>query len=250
MSNTFKRLLSVLFGASLLLASACREENGLRNIESFYFPIKKLADGKVYEYRPVGNPNDPPMYWFYKSIKENGSYFLLATAYDTAFSPDQFAREERVKNGMLLSDFYAYEKDSTGQKRQVRAEILASNVFPFTVQKPAGVLLTSLRWQPLADSSTVTLVRNRQYDRDTTFMFNGKMYPAVRFNLRELVDHETSGHLELEYDGEEIYAEGIGLVYFKKNISKEWQMAYVLSDEYDMPTFETKFKARLGDEER
>ncbi|MEZ4962489.1 MAG: hypothetical protein R2830_21855 [Saprospiraceae bacterium] len=228
------------------LVISCKNDFGSHNIEAFYFPLDKLEDGKVYEYQSVGNPNDPPMYWYYKSMKEGGHQYLLGTSYDTEFSPDQFVREERAANGMLLADFYMYEKDSTGKKMQLRANIEAANVFPFAVKEPAGVLLSSVHWQSLGDSARLSLVRNRQFDKDTTVSFKGKNLSAVKFLTRELVDQETEGHLELEYGGMEVYAKGIGLVYFKKNISEKWQMAYRLADVYDMKDFEEKFKTVLG----
>ncbi|MEZ4931754.1 MAG: hypothetical protein R2788_06525 [Saprospiraceae bacterium] len=60
--------------------------------------------------------SDPPMYWYYKSMKQDGSQYLLGTGYDPEFSPDQFLREEKVGNGMLLIDFIIYEKPIPQQK--------------------------------------------------------------------------------------------------------------------------------------
>jgi hypothetical protein len=230
----------------MLFLAACRPGDGRRDIEAFYFPLRELKDGKVYEYRSVGNPNDPPMYWHYQTEEKDGSLYLLGTAYGPAFSPDQFAREERAGNGMLLSEFYTYEWDSTGTKRQVKASIEAGNVFPFTVSEPPGVLLSSIRWEPLSQPGSITLIRNRQFDSDTTFTFGGKTLPAIKFNVRELIDNDTEGHLELEYSAEEIYAKGAGLVYFRKDIDERWQMEYQLAAIYSMSEFEEKYNRRIG----
>ncbi|MBI5916988.1 MAG: hypothetical protein HY842_16580 [Bacteroidetes bacterium] len=220
---------------------SCKNE-GLR---SYYYPLDDLETGKVYEYGPLADELDPPVYWHYKSVTEGGIRYLLGTSYGPQFSPDQFVREEEVPNGMLLTDFYLYEMDSTGESQKIQGEIEAANVFPFTVSQPPGVLLTSLHWRPLGDSSSITLVRNRQYDRDTTYVFNGKTLPAVKFNTRELVDQEEVGHLELEFGGMEIYAEGLGLVYFRKDISNERRIEYELKAVYGVEEFEQKFKAKL-----
>jgi len=230
----------------LLLFTACHRENSRRGIEDFYFPLRELKDGKVYEYRSVGNANDPPMYWHYQTEEKDGSLYLLASAYDPAFSPDQFAREERVGNGMLLSQFYTYDKDSTGTKQEVKASIEEANVFPFTVLDTPGVLLSTIRWEPLNQPGSITLIRNRQFDGDTTFTFGGKTLPAVKFNVLELIDNNTQGHLELEYPAEEIYAKGVGLIYFRKDIDEKWRMEYQLTAIYTMPEFEGKFKLRIG----
>lgn len=237
-----------IIGSLLLLLcfAACKQaNNGLQDIESFYFPLSELQDGKVYEYEPLGDELDPPVYWYYKSMTQDGKGYLLGTSYRPNFEPDQFVREERVENGMLLNDFYIYEADSTGKSQQIKADIEAANVFPFQAKPLASTLLTSLHWRPLGDTSSITLVRNRQYDSDTTFAFQGKAIPAVKFNTRELIDQEETGHLELEFGGIELYGKNLGLVYFRKDISGQRQIAYQLKAVYSMEEFEAKFKEKL-----
>ncbi|MBI1226912.1 MAG: hypothetical protein GC192_16895 [Bacteroidetes bacterium] len=222
-----------------------KEENGFRNIEDYYYPLSDLQDGKVYEYGPVHEEGDPPIYWYYRSVLKDGNAYLVGMSYNPAFNPDQFVREERVSNGMLLNDFYVYETDTEGKSQQIRADIVAANVFPFKVKPLGSVLLSSLHWRPLGDSSTITLVRNRQYDSDTTIVFEGKNVPAVKFNTRELVDQEEEGHLELEFGGTEVYAKRLGLVYFKKDVSGQRRIEYRLKAVYSMEAFEQKFKEKL-----
>ncbi|MCF8247678.1 MAG: hypothetical protein K9J37_21595 [Saprospiraceae bacterium] len=230
---------------AFFIACANKEENGLRNIEDYYYPLSDLQDGKVYEYEPLGEEGDPPVYWYYRSVLEGGSGYLVGMSYDPAFNPDQFVREERVWNGMLLKDFIIYETDAEGKSQQIRAGIEAANVFPFEVKPLGGVLLSSLHWRPLGDSSSITLVRNRQFDSDTTVVFQGKNVDAVKFNTRELVDQEEEGHLELEFGGTEVYAKKIGLVYFRKNVSGQRRIEYRLKSVYSMAEFEQKFKEKL-----
>lgn len=233
------------FLLAIVLPACKNDDNGLRNIEAFYYPLSDLQDGKVYEYEPIGNEADPPVYWYYKSMTKDGVGYLLGTSYGPAFTPDQFVREERVSNGMMLSDFFIYETDAEGKSQRIEAEIEAANVFPFQVKPLGSVLLTSLHWRPLGDSSSITLVRNRQYDSDTTFSFQGKSIPAVKFNTRELVDQEAEGHLELEFGGTEVYGKNIGLVYFRKDVSGQRRIEYQLKAVYSMADFEAKFKEKL-----
>ncbi|MBK9018266.1 MAG: hypothetical protein IPM82_31805 [Saprospiraceae bacterium] len=170
---------TTLAGLALVaIFAACKNEtNGLRNIEAYYYPLSDLQDGKVYEYEPLGDESDPPVYWYYKSMAQGGTAYLLGTSYGPTFSPDQFVREERVHNGILLSDFYVYETDAEGKSQQIQAEIMAANVFPFEVKPLGSVVLTSLHWRPLGDTSSITLVRNRQFDSDTTIIFQKKRCP-------------------------------------------------------------------------
>lgn len=225
---------------------SCKNDGDKRNIEAYYFPLGQLADGKVYEYQVTSDVDHSPVYWYYKSMKEGGSQYLLGMAYNAGFSPDQFVREERVGNGMLLADFIAYETDTaTGKKIQNPARIDAANVFPFEVKQPANVLLSSVTWQSTLDSSVYLFVRNRQFDRDTTFDFQGKNYPAIVFNVQELVDHDLEGHWKQEYPAMEIYAEGIGLVYASKELNDSLRLTYQLSGIYSMEAFEEKFRRSL-----
>lgn len=237
---------NTLFFAAFALLFSCANDDGKRNIESYYFPLSELADGLVYEYRSIGSENDPPRYWYYRTVEQDGQTFLVGMAYDPEFEPDQLVREERVPSGMLLADLLIYEADSTGKKTKVQTSIDAESVFAFRVDeaKP-GVLLSSVNWQTTTDSAKINLVRNRQFDGDTTFTFRGKKVPAIRFRTVELVEHETEGRLPLEFGGEEWYAEGLGLVFLSKDIDENWQMAYELVDTYTMQAFEEKFRVSL-----
>lgn len=243
LKNSF--VLGVLALATFFFACANEQGDGLRNIEDYYYPLSDLQDGRVYEYEPMGDPADPVIYWYYRSVLEGGSAYLVGMSYDPAFNPDQFVREERVHNGMLLKDFFVYETDAEGKSQKIQADIHAANVFPFEVKPLGSVLLSSLYWRPLGDTSSITLVRNRQYDSDTTIVFEDKKVPAVKFNTRELVDQEEQGHLELEFGGTEVYAKKLGLVYFRKDVSGQRRIEYRLKAVYSMADFEGKFKEKL-----
>ncbi len=231
------------------LLFSCGNEKGQRNIEVYYFPLSGLKEGKVYEYQPVGNEYDPPMYWHYKSVTQDGRDYLTGKAYGPGFSPDQFIKEEKVDNGMMLVEFFIFESpDSSEKKMSVQANIEAANVFPFFVKQPANILLTSLSWEQAGlDGARINLIRNRQFDCDTTVLFQGNPVPAIKFNTIELVEHDQEGRLPLEFSGEEIYVKGIGLFSLKKNITEGYEMAYQLASIYSIEEFEEKFKTRLGD---
>lgn len=229
----------------LIYATACEPEGGSLNLQPYYFPIESLVNGKVYAYESVGNPHDPLIFWFYQSRINNDQTFLTGTSYDLEFEPDQYVVERQVVNGMKLDTFITYETVQKGQKKAVAAHIEAGNVFPFKLKNQNDVLLTTISWHSESNDANITFVRNRQYLADTTVVFKNDTLPAVRILLRELIDTEKNGHLELEYGGEEVYAKGIGLVYFEKNINPEWQMKYVLREIYERPYFEEIFGVKL-----
>ena len=238
MKNTFL-LLVIAF-----LVAACSDEV---NIEAYYFPHQQLYDGLVYEYRAPNNPEQPPFYMYYRTVRTDTSIYLTGMQYDEQFRPSVFTREELLPTGVLLEEMYLYEPDSTGRQTQIGVEILANNVFPFrTNPERPGVLVWEARWHPPADQpTTLTLLRNRQFVRDTVVQVNGQSTDAVVFTVRELMDHEQVGHFETEYGGREVYAEGIGLVYYRKNVSEDFIVEYELTDRFPMTELENRARREL-----
>lgn len=230
----------------LILASSCNDpKDELRDIKDYYFPVENLDPGVVYEYETADDPRNPPFYYYYRNVRSASNLFLTGTYYDYDFTPIQFVREKVTPTGMILADFYFYQTDTlTDKQNQVPVEIQAKNVFPFTVneEKP-GVLLFTIKWDdPEPTGTEYTLIRNRQFAKDTTYNYQGKEHQAVKFYVRELIDNYNQGHLETEYDGMEIYVKDLGLVYFEKNVSKEFIIKYKLKDTYSMTVLEEKFK--------
>ncbi len=224
LKNTFFLLLVVA------LTTSCAKEKGL-DLAAYYYPLDELSGaGKVYCYESKLNRQDPPFYWHYQSLKKGGKTLLKGVYYDYLFHPFQYVEEEVLYNGMRLRDFKLYEYDSLGQKYEIDVQIEGGNVFPFLLKDSLSVLYTKLSWQsPLDDTYRTTLIRNRQYNGDTTWVWEGQTHQAVNFYVRELIDVESEGHIEQEYEAAETYAKGIGLVFFQKNVSSNFRIAYQLS---------------------
>lgn len=223
----------------ILLGSGCKDGEKQGEYARFYFPYKTLTEGLVYEYESTSKGEAE--YWYYKSEKEEEEWLLTGTYYNSFFQVGQFFKEGIYPTGTLMSDYYLYQPDSTGQVIQYDAELIAANGFPFSLKDTNSVLLFALQWTfsevPL---HRISLTRNRQYREKTTFAFRGKRLPAIVFDLRELIDDERVGHLEREYTGMEVYAEGIGLVYYRKEIGDDMVLEYQLKDIYPMADFEKK----------
>lgn len=229
----------------LLLCSSCQSD-GKRDIERFYLPLEELYDGLVYEYESVGNDTLPPYYWYFRTIEQEETTFLTGMYYNYNFTPQQFIREEQVSNGMLLEEMFLYETDSLDKQSQIPIEILSGSAFPFQVQDSLGVFLYKVKWKSPKDSSVTTIIRNRRYKRDVTIGFDGKSYKGVEFSLREIISNEVEGSLELELEGVERYAEGIGLVYSKRRlIGGGFEQVYKLVDRYPMSVLEERFAKQL-----
>lgn len=258
------------FGLTLLTFSlwSCRSD-GTRDIRNFYFPLQELKEGLVYEYSPVKIDSLTPKYWYYRSFISPEGAFLTGTYYEYDFTPLQLVKEKMVSNGMIqdtlflyeynfseaaidsLADdqkdaFFIYQPDSSTQVARVNVEILSGTLFPFQVRKEGGVFLYKVKWRPASQPQTeVTLGKTRRYLGDTTFTFQGKKYDCVRFELNELFQQDEEGVLEQEFAGVEWYAQKLGLVYFRKNITEDFVIEYQLKDRYPMKQLEEKFKTFL-----
>ncbi len=226
---------------------SCRNEAGVRDIRGYYFPMKELQNGLVYEYRAEGMSELGSSYWYFKFYPGQKGNFLHSTFYEENLIPVQQLSEEVVANGMLLRQLYLYSRDSLPGGRQIRsaAEIISPSVFPFRVRDQGGIFLYHVRWQDPGDSSAwYTVIKNRYFAGDTTFVFEGKTYPAVKFELKEHIELDQIGVFESTYPGMEIYARGLGLVYYQKEIQENMLLAYRLESRFPMETLEKRFGAR------
>ena len=221
-----------------LLACQASKDSTYQNIQNYYFPIEALQEGKVYEYQPIGTAELPPVYWYYHTVEQEGELFFTGMQYDISLIPQQFIREEIVKNGVLLADIRLYETDSLGKQHPIAVNIQSGSVFPFEVKDSMGVFLYKINWT-MAESpkTTLTIIKNRRFMGFTNCDFNGKTYPCVEFMLQEAIDNEVEneGHLELEFLGKELYAEGIGLVFYeKKELAGSFRQQYRLAKIYSI----------------
>jgi hypothetical protein len=242
-----KRLLPILVAmctAGCLFIGCSTEYSSVKNIRDFYFPLDSLEEGLVYEYQAVGNDSMSNMYSYYRTVTSMEETFLVGVQYDPFFQPSQLSREKLVSNGVKLVESFLYVHDSTGKSTQIPVEIESGVTFPFEVRDSGGIFLYNVRWFDQAgDSSTYTrVIRNRKYEKDTTISYKGETHPAVLFSVKELVENYQEGFWEKEFDGKEIYAKNLGLVYFKKDIADDFQLEYALLDRYPMEVLEKKLK--------
>lgn len=236
----------LFFFSIVLLLNACQSD-GTTNVKTYYFPLHDLYDGLVYEYEGVDDEQLPPYYWYYRTVeKEDGTVTLTGMYYNYAFEPQQFIQEERIGNGMILEDLFLYELNADGKQDQIIAEIVEDTVYPFEVRDSLGIFLYEVQWFSPSDSTNYTIVRNRRYQGKTSFTYQDKDYLAVRFQVRELIETEKEGFLTIEMIGEEIYAQGLGLVEVKKEaVTGSFKQHYRLVDRYLMTELEEKFSRFL-----
>jgi hypothetical protein len=223
------------------LLGSC-ETDAPQDIRDYYFPLRALTTGQVYEYRPIGLDSLTPDYWYYRTIPTDSAYYFTKTYYQADFIPQQLIQERLVDNGLLTSSIFLFETDSTGKARQMSGIILSPNAFPFIIEDSTYVTY-QVRFPLPHGRQTVTI--HRRYRSDTTFTFAGEAYPAVAFAIDGTVDVRDSieGDIEPPFWGEEIYAEGLGLVAYRRSFQKEERgIEYLLFDRYPMDELEDQAK--------
>lgn len=233
----------ILFGLVFTLFQ-CKSDSKSDSLKEFYFPINELEEGLVYEFAPLDGKSSVD-YYFMKSFDLDTAVYLTAQIYNEDFVVQQFSREEIVQNGVLQLDNYIYETDSLGKQTRVDGQVLSGNAFPFSTDTTT-VFLMKIKWvYNVTPESSVTLIRNRRYQGETTYPYKGTDQECIKVGVHELLNSTENGDLEIQYFGEEIYAKGIGLVYYKKILNDDFVLEYYLKDRYSMEVFQDKFKTAL-----
>lgn len=218
--------------------TSCQSDDRI-DIRDYYFPVEELQEGLVYEYRAVNNDSIGSSYWYYKTVETDTALYFTGNFYEADLTVKQFFRAEIVSNGCLMQDYFLYLTDAEGQQMRFPAEVMAANAFPFAVRDSGGIFLFKLKWTfQQAPLQTTTLIRNRRYIGKKAY----RDLDCIGFEVKELVDDFQEGHLEKQYPGEEIYAKGVGLVYYKKEIGDNFVLEYELADTYPMEVLEEKFR--------
>jgi len=193
---------------------------------AYYFPVASFPEGgEVYIYRNLQDTTAEPEVWKHiprgKGLIESINY-----GKDSQVILRQYDRI--VDNGILTDSLRLYSPDTTGELKTINVKILSPHRFPFQPGDSTKVWLTHLDWYQPGDSLHIVLQRRRHYDGDTTWTFKGKTIPAVRFRIDDTFETEKDGWTSSAWSGEEIYAKGIGLVYYKRRISEELVLEFQL----------------------
>jgi hypothetical protein len=237
--------LILLFACALFL-QAC----GKKDLRDYYFPLKQLKDEpKVYEYAFTTQDTTLTLYWYYQTIVQKDSVYLVGNLYDSGFHPLMLMREEQVVNGMKLKELIYYGIGKDGLAIKIPATIEGGAVFPFQVKDDKSVFVNVLKYTDFKDSTIMTtLTRNRRFLKETSFDYKGKKQDAVEFEMKEEQSEQNpkSGGWTHIYAVQEIYAKNIGLVFTKRTLNTGMSFETKLVDIYTMAELEAKFKEHLN----
>lgn len=201
--------------------SNCQTEK-THNIKAYYYPLNELTKGLTYEYRVLGQASLAPDLWHYQSKLTDTAQYLLKELHQDTFVTQQ-SREEIISNGVILDQLLLFDKDSLGIKHHVTAEIISPNILPFQKDKSMVYLYKVRFHMPSQPYGHTTLIINRRFLGDTSFLYQGTTYPAIYFDMRgqALVQDSINGDIEPRFWGEEIYAKGLGLVAYRRTFSPD-----------------------------
>jgi hypothetical protein len=247
MKKSMKKNLLLTFSCSLTLI-VCLFLGGCNKnkLQNYYFPLEQLSkEAKVYEYEYRMGDTAFKMYWYYQSLIQHDSIYLVGTCYNQNFEQLMVMREERVKNGMKLVDMYFYATDKNGYAVRKQVEIEGGAAFPFEAKDSNSVFINIIKYKDVKDSThQTTLTRNRRFLRQTLYDFKGKKLDAVEFEMKEeQAESDTKiGGIAFVSKITEIYAENIGLIYTKRYRTDSEFIESRLLDICTMSALEEKFK--------
>jgi len=196
----------------------------------------------VYEYQSVNN-NIAPFYWYFRLTEKADRTILTSTYYDHTFTVQQLSNEEIVSTGVILDDLFFYGIDTlTGVQQQNPVRVEWDNAFPFEVTDSTNAYLYKIYWSDIDNpTQKMRVIRNRHYMGDATYTYEGKEIDCVRFLVKELVEVEEEGFQELQFQGTELYAKNLGLIYFNKKKDGQTIQEYELKDRFPMTELERRF---------
>ena len=191
---------------------------------AYYFPIGSFPEGgMVYRYKNLRDPEAQSEVW--RHIPR-GKGLVESINYGSGEEIAQRQFDRIVNNGVMTDSLLLYSRDTTGRQKEINVKVISPHRFPFQPGDSTKVWLTHLDWYQPEDSLHIVLQRRRRFAGDTTWTSDGKTIPAVRFRTEDTFETEKDGWTSSSWSGEEIYAKGIGLVYYKRKISEEMVLEF------------------------
>jgi hypothetical protein len=208
-------------GRAILIALGlfgCSEEADIRD---FYFPVRELTDGLIYEYENTGTLSDEPFtYWYYLGVDLDTALYLSATRYADGTTPDQVARERITNSGVNLEELTLFVPDSSGRRQRVETDIRYDRIFSFLLNDGKAVGYQVFFESPGPGQIGNLISLDRVYRGDTSLTVTGETVDAIVFDLYGQVSQRDAelGDISPAFSGYEIYARDLGLVEFRRDL--------------------------------
>ena len=214
---------------SVLLAGCSTSDEPSTRLYPYYLDERAMGGkGVVYIYEPVSAPDHPIEYWHFRYSPGFKGNIFRATLYDDSGMTTQVVIERFANHRSELMELQLNFM-SDEEVKTVNATINERPVFPFgPIDSALSVRSQFEYYDTSADTVRVILTRERTVAGTTEFLFEGKNTPAVEFSLYEMLETETEGFTETPWTGKEIYAQDVGLVYYRKDIAPDFILEYRL----------------------
>ena len=214
---------------SVIIVTGCKDHPEIEEgLAQYYLPAEDLGTkGTDYIYRSKSDTTLPPEVWRHINTSEG---HITSINYDHIQQVVQKQYERIVGNGVLIDSLHLFFYDSLGRTITLPVRILSPNRFPFEAKDSSKVYLTHLEWFQPGDSLHVVLERRRRFIGNTTWNWQGKNVPAIRIKTEDKFETEKDGWTTSGWNGEEIYAKDLGLVYYRRNISEHMILEFQLDE--------------------
>jgi len=206
--------------------------------------MERLQEGEVYRYsctEPDGRQK--MIYWYYRSFLGGGRTIFSATGYEDGMDPRVHYQAQMTTKGMRLLGYYRYAEPeaSRGFRQQaMRGKVLSGNWFPFR-KTDYSEATTQIAWKG-SDGGSRVESEARRFLRDTIVEFAGKKHPALVFEVRKYMQDLQDNSRRRICACREVYAQGIGLVYFESPNTPGQQRIYRYTGSITMEVLESKWK--------
>ena len=247
MKNPFlpRPLFIFAISALTLIFYSC-ENPDPNDLHDYYFPYESYSNGIVLEFRPDKIPQLGNEYWYVKSFTDSGRQFLLTQIFDDKLRFQQYIREEYVSNGVLVRELRMLRR-TADSSAILNIDINQNGVFPLYFKDSLTRYIYDISWYDPADSLDYRLIRNRRITHREERMFLGKLRPSWHASTIEELETTGEGSTVSSWKGEEWYAKDIGLVYFSKQITPEFERSYYLYKIHAWEDFEEEIGPSLID---
>jgi hypothetical protein len=226
-------------------------------LKSYYYPLKDLEDGLVYEYAYSSN-QQTAYYWFLKQVKdEAGNWSLVGTRYGANFETEALTRERVYPNGTAYELYQFVVLDTaTGKDNIYPHNISQPTAFPFEIPAKQG---QAYRFQskfnlPPDLTMNYEFTRDRQFSKFLEFDYQQKKQAAVEFvgyDYLTLNDTTNGGFFKLDSaDMKEIYVQNIGLVQIERKAPSGQNVTWTLKARYSMDSFLSKIPDKILPKQR
>lgn len=224
--TTWGIICQIVMCLGIINTSCSHTDKPSGDYREYYIPMATLpAEGITYTYRNLRDTTAAPELWKHKKMGEG---LIISTNYDSRGLETQRQYDRQVIDGIVTDSLILMFEDSTGRRGETHVKVVSPYRFPFIPGDSTKVWLTQLEWFQPDDSLHVVLQRRRRFDTDTVWTYHGKSHPAVRFTTNDNLQTEAVGWTDSNWHGQEIYAKGIGLVYYQRRISSELVLEYAL----------------------